>query len=232
MKLRLSETFTTIQGEGKRAGAPSLFIRTSSCNLRCWWCDTPYTSHKPEGGMIDVEDLMTVILKSTAPDVVITGGEPMLWPEQIKELTAFAVSHGRKVTIETNGTICGGPFPIPTLWSVSPKLPSAAPAMDAPNARQMHELNNVVDYDYWRILANIDHAQLKFVLATEDDVQQLDKLIAKHHLPNRSIWAMPEGITRELILERGAWLAEVCKARGWNLCLRQHVLLWGNKRGT
>ena len=58
MKLKISETFESIQGEGRYAGVPSLFIRTSGCNLRCWWCDTPYTSHHPEGGMIEVGALV------------------------------------------------------------------------------------------------------------------------------------------------------------------------------
>lgn len=230
MILKLTDPpFETIQGEGKRAGVPSLFIRTSGCNLRCWWCDTPYSSHKPEGTWEELDKLVAIIKQSTVPDVVITGGEPMLWPDEIACLTNCALEAGKSVTIETNGTIYHQGVN-PTLWSISPKLSSSAPSPEDVKARQMHQRNNLPDYLNWKPYELTGNVQFKFVLASEEDVKELDALCAEHNLFHRTIWAMPEGITAERILERGAWLAEICKVRGWNLCLRQHVLLWGNRR--
>jgi len=77
----VSEIYESFQGEGPFAPTPSLFIRTSGCNLRCSFCDTPFTSWNPEGTQIGLNELADRVLKSTAPHVVLTGGEPMLAPE-------------------------------------------------------------------------------------------------------------------------------------------------------
>ena len=68
------------------------------------------------------------------------------------------------------------------------------------------------------------------MLATEQDVLDVQRIVSEERLNPRKVWAMPEGVTKEAILERGAWLAEVCKLEGWNLSLRQHVLLWGHRK--
>ena len=81
--MQIAEIFESIQGEGPWAGTPSLFIRTSGCNLRCSFCDTPYTSWKPEGNAWTVDDLVHKVAASNSPDVVLTGGEPLLVPEPV-----------------------------------------------------------------------------------------------------------------------------------------------------
>src|SRR5258707_11682479 len=79
--VKIAEIFYSVQGEGSLVGVPSIFVRTSGCNLRCSWCDTPYTSWNPEGDELSTE----AILERTgqypaARHVVITGGEPMIAP--------------------------------------------------------------------------------------------------------------------------------------------------------
>ena len=59
--MRIAEIFHSIQGEGLLAGVPSIFIRTSGCNLRCDWCDTPYASWKPEGPEMSVQEILEKI---------------------------------------------------------------------------------------------------------------------------------------------------------------------------
>jgi 7-carboxy-7-deazaguanine synthase len=56
--MRISEIFYSIQGEGELTGVPSVFIRTSGCNLRCRWCDTPYASWKPEGAERSIDSIL------------------------------------------------------------------------------------------------------------------------------------------------------------------------------
>ena len=72
-----------MQGEGLLTGVPSVFVRTSGCNLRCWFCDTPYTSWRPEGGDMSIDEIVAQVEEWDCRHVVVTGGEPMLWAELI-----------------------------------------------------------------------------------------------------------------------------------------------------
>src|ERR1700738_205435 len=78
MKMRIAEIFYSIQGEGILAGVPSVFVRTSGCNLRCTWCDTPYTSWRPEGRDMPLDAILAEVRGHAATHVVVTGGEPMI----------------------------------------------------------------------------------------------------------------------------------------------------------
>ena len=87
--MKISEIFYSIQGEGTLVGVPSVFVRTSGCNLRCTWCDTPYTSWQPEGEERSIDSIVEEVNGYGASHVVVTGGEPMIAP-QIEELTRAA----------------------------------------------------------------------------------------------------------------------------------------------
>ena len=80
--MKIAEIFYSVQGEGSLVGVPSVFIRTSGCNLRCVWCDTPYTSWNPEGSMMTVAEILEQALASGARHAVVTGGEPMIAPRR------------------------------------------------------------------------------------------------------------------------------------------------------
>src|SRR4030088_198259 len=80
-RVNISEIFYSIQGEGMLTGVPSVFVRTSGCNLRCVWCDTPYTSWSPEGSDMTVEEILGAVTQHPANHAVVTGGEPMIAPE-------------------------------------------------------------------------------------------------------------------------------------------------------
>src|ERR1700728_3994103 len=102
--LKIAELFYSIQGEGTLVGVPSVFIRTSGCNLRCTWCDTPYTSWNPEGAEQSIDQLLQAVAAYPAAHVVVTGGEPMIAPH-IVVLTERLRALGLHITIETAGTI-------------------------------------------------------------------------------------------------------------------------------
>ena len=119
--IRIAEIFHSIQGEGRLTGVPSVFVRTSGCNLRCWFCDTPYASWKPEGDSQNIETVLLEVKRFGCPHVVITGGEPMIAPE-LPYLVDSLRSDGMHVTIETAGTVIHDPPLQCDLMSISPKL--------------------------------------------------------------------------------------------------------------
>ena len=113
-----------MQGEGLLTGTPSVFVRASGCNLRCWFCDTPYASWTPEGEDLSVDEILAQVERHDCRHVVITGGEPMLFAELIP-LTAALRAAGRHITIETAGTLY---LPVQCdLMSISPKLANSTP---------------------------------------------------------------------------------------------------------
>src|SRR5438477_9786475 len=120
--LKIAEIFYSLQGEGSLVGVPSVFVRTSGCNLRCAWCDTPYTSWQPEGEERTLGSIAAEVKQYPARHVVVTGGEPMIAPG-IVALTRMLA--GRHITIETAGTVFA---PVRCdLMSISPKLANSTP---------------------------------------------------------------------------------------------------------
>ena len=122
--MKIAEIFYSLQGEGSLVGVPSVFVRTSGCNLRCTWCDTPYTSWRPEGGELTIAAIVERVSGFRAQHVVVTGGEPMIAPE-IGALTKSLKAAGLHITIETAGTVF---VPVVCdLMSISPKLANSTP---------------------------------------------------------------------------------------------------------
>ena len=103
----ISEIFYSLQGEGMLAGVPSVFVRTSGCNLRCNWCDTPYASWNPEGTPKTVAQIVAEIESHPARHVVLTGGEPMI-AKDVRLLAAAIKDLGHHLTIETAATVAPG----------------------------------------------------------------------------------------------------------------------------
>src|SRR2546426_10236001 len=98
--MRVAELFYSIQGEGKLAGVPSVFVRASGCNLRCVWCDTPYASWNPEGEDVAVDQIVRRVGEFGSRHVVVTGGEPMIMLD-ISALCDALKGAGHHITIET-----------------------------------------------------------------------------------------------------------------------------------
>lgn len=228
----ISEIFYSLQGEGELAGVPSVFVRTSGCNLRCNWCDTPYASWQPEGTPMEVDAILAEVKKHPAKHVVLTGGEPMIAPG-IHELAFQLQERDYHITIETAATI--PPRGIACdLASLSPKLKHSAPdaRLDDTWRRKHEELRwqpQVVAA--WLAYKNY---QLKFVVSTEADVAELEGMLRETDavIPPSKVLLMPEGVTVEALRARTGWLSELCKARGYRYAPRLHIELYGNKRGT
>jgi 7-carboxy-7-deazaguanine synthase len=221
--LKIAEIFYSLQGEGSLVGVPSVFVRTSGCNLRCTWCDTPYTSWQPEGEERTLESIAAVVEQYPARHVVVTGGEPMI----AREIVALTEMLGKRhITIETAGTVFA---PVRCdLMSISPKLSNSTP--EGPWAKQ-HDRLRIQPEVLKRLIAAYDY-QLKFVIARPEDLAEVDALVESLQADFGKVILMPEGTDAAVLHERGAWLAEICKQRGLRFSPRLHVELFGNKRGT
>lgn len=226
--MKYSEIFYTLQGEGQLLGVPSVFFRTSYCNLRCRWCDSAYTSWQPENKDITVDEVVARVHQFGVKHVVITGGEPFLQAEPLVELCQKLHEQGHHLTIETNGTVF---VPVKAdLISLSPKLANATPTADPVWAsRQEQERINQTSLRQF-----LDHynCQVKFVVDTRDDVVEIEKLVQQFDIAPLLVILMPQGITEDEITSKQLWLAELCKQRGYRYSPRLHISLWGDKRGT
>jgi len=229
----ISEIFHSLQGEGELTGVPSVFVRTSGCNLRCAWCDTPYASWNPEGEMKNAAEIIAAVEAHPATrHVVLTGGEPMI-AKDIRGLAAALRETGRHITIETAATIAPDGIAC-DLASLSPKLLNSAPDPTTHATwRKKHEATRWQP-DVVRAWIDAYPYQFKFVIARPEDVDELEHMLAAlgREIPRHKVLLMPEGTSIEKIRSRAAWLGELCKARGYRYAHRLHVELYGNKRGT
>lgn len=144
----------------------------------------------------------------------------------IVELSQRLSYRGMHITIETAGTV-HAPV-VCELMSISPKLSNSTPEGAF---RNQHERLRIQPEVLARLIREYDY-QLKFVIAGESDVEEVQSLIASLAVPASKVILMPEGVNAEELNARGAWIAELCKRYGYRFSPRLHLYLYGNRRGT
>lgn len=228
--LLVSECFgPTFQGEGPSAGKPAVFIRLSRCNLSCPGCDTPYTwdwsrfDPRRESRRLSVDDLYRWVTTQLVDLVVISGGEPLLQQESLRPLVRSLAEAGHRIEIETNGTVAPNSDIIDSVdqFNVSPKTSAFAGTAVEWDAR--------INPEALRVFTSSKKSIFKFVVTQEGDLDEISQYTEEFDLS--PLWVMPEGTTREQVLDRMSWLAEEAVRRNWNLSTRLHILLWGDERG-
>jgi 7-carboxy-7-deazaguanine synthase len=229
--MRIAEIYCSVQGEGLLTGTESIFIRTSGCNLRCWFCDTPYTSWTPEGTELSVAEVLDRALEWSSTDhVVITGGEPMLHAD-LTSLTQQLSTRGKHITIETAGTLymdvaCD-------LMSISPKRANSTPSVDL-DARWhvRHERDRHAPAVIRRLIADFSY-QFKFVIDTEEDCDDVERYLTEFpEIDRERVLLMPQGTTVDELQARAFWLKPFCSGHGLRYCPRKHIEWYGFTRGT
>jgi len=237
------EIFHSLQGEGVSIGRPSVFVRLSGCNLRCHWCDTPYTWNFAETGYLHRDDrpeapakydraenrliwsaerVADAIRAYDRRNIVVTGGEPLLQQPALAALCAL-LGPSYRVEIESNGTV-----PLTTAFSPHVSQLNLSPKL-------AHSLNGEPDRVKPQVLAGYardPRAWFKFVIAEVSDIAEVDALAVEIGIAAERILLMPEGITSAALRARMAWLAPSCLARGYRMSDRLHIHLYGDTRGT
>ncbi len=242
----LPEIFHSIQGEGKSIGIPSVFVRTSLCNLHCIWCDTDYTwnwvgtrfPHENDAlpgyqkfqkkewiAECDTATVAEQVHAFGCKNVILTGGEPMLQQPALLELMQILRSKSAdyRFEIETNGTLIPGAdfHAAMDQYNVSPKLENSN------NPRKLREKPAA-----YHFFSQNPKASFKFVLAAATDLAEVLQLVETYRIPADKIWLMPEATQRETLQEKRQWLVEICKTYGFRYSDRLHVQIWGNKKGV
>lgn len=243
--MKISELFYSIQGEGRRAGMPSFFIRTNYCNLRCLFksgnlCDTSYTSWFPEDkknlGETDIDIISDKYRKVFCRDIVITGGEPTMYADELYLLCKNLknINKDSYITVETNGTSAGEFINYTDLISISPKLKSSVP-VNTPQEK-MHDkgrinLKVLRKYNSLHKAGKFD-IQWKFVFTSEKDVLEIKQLQTDAGFENENVYLMPEGVSKKDLNKTRYETVKACLKYNYNYTERLHILIWGNKRGV
>lgn len=257
IRLPISESFISLQGEGLLAGMPSYFIRLSGCNLRCTWCDTPHASWNPDGELHTLDAIIAAVSHAVASrnsasarvqHVVITGGEPFIFAH-LPQLCDALRAMNLHITIETAGTVFTKVDA--QLLSISPKLRNSTPKNDPRDATgewaQRHEERRLNFDALAALVRTAPEYQLKFVVSSPADIEEIEDVLAQlnatlaEHAAALAQPALTINRTRVLLMPEGTapvapgqrdWLVQLCIHRGFRYCHRVHVDLFGHKRGT
>ncbi|MGI6472192.1 MAG: 7-carboxy-7-deazaguanine synthase QueE [Candidatus Methanomethylophilaceae archaeon] len=206
--MRITETFTSLQGEGLKMGVPTYFIRTAGCNLDCSWCDTKYAFG--EGTERDIRDL---VRECNVSHVCVTGGEPML-QDELPELIGLLLSEGKHIVLETNGSVDISNLPKDgnLMISMDVKCPSSGMS----DRTILSNLRNLTMKD-----------QLKFIIEDNGDFEYAVETLKKHSPETNVIFSPVGGMNLKP-------LAEEVLSRGLDVRVlpQLHKIIWGDKRSV
>lgn len=210
-RLKITEVFHSLQGEGVHAGLATTFVRLTGCALRCTYCDTAYAFYG--GKWQSFEELQDQVKAFGAPLVQITGGEPLhqkgVWPF-VDEL----VDAGFKPLIETSGA-----------ESIAGLHPQAHIVLDI-KTPESGELGRML----WENLEFLKPSdEVKFVVCSPEDFEWSANQIREKQLDQRFqvlISPVADMAQKHVVAER--LLASGLRAR---FQVQLHKILWGNEAG-
>ncbi len=242
------EIFLSVQGEGRHQGTPSVFVRTSLCNLHCVWCDTDYTwnwagtpyPHEKDGepGYAKFEKSEEIIEMTPAEivaavrtfdcrHIVLTGGEPLLQQAGLIDVISLLrdadTDAGYHIEVETNGTLAPNPAFDASVdqYNVSPKLSNA-----------YMEASLRIKADVSKFFASSEKAWFKFVVDREEDISEVLAMVRTFEIKSSRVYLMPQGRSADALTARQAWVEAQCAAHGFKFSDRLHVHEFGDRRGV
>lgn len=210
--LRITEIFTSLQGEARSAGYPTTFVRLTGCPLRCQYCDTAYAFSG--GQMRSGADILAAVTEAGVRHVTVTGGEPLAQAEVLPLMTALCDA-GYEVSLETSGAL--------DVAAVDPRV-SRVLDIKTPDSGE-------VTRNLWSNLAHCGpNDQVKFVLCSRSDYDWARMKCDEHKLDARfgDVWFSPSAGQLD-VRELADWMvADRCAAR---LQIQLHKLLWNDEPG-
>ncbi len=172
LSLKLNEIFHSIQGETSWVGYPTVFVRTSGCNLRCRYCDTTYAYY--QGETRSFESILEEIKSYGARYVCLTGGEPLLQPASIEFMKRLC-DLDYKVSLETGGSL--------DTTKVDPRVKKIIDVKtpDSGAADSFHLANLPSNPEF-----SIVNSEFKFVICSEKDFEWAEKFCLENQLFERT----------------------------------------------
>ncbi|MCM2282155.1 MAG: radical SAM protein [Bdellovibrionaceae bacterium] len=211
--IKINEIFYSIQGESSYVGFPTVFVRTSGCNLRCGYCDTTYAYYA--GQMMTAEQILVEVKKHATPYVCVTGGEPLVQDEIFPLMTQLC-DLGYKVSVETSGSIDCARVDTRVKKIIDVKTPGSGECGSFAAAN----------------LKFVDvNTEFKFVICSEEDFAWSENFAREHDLFSRSnvLFSPAFGRVDEKWLAKKI-LSENSSAR---LQLQLHKYIWSpHSRGV
>ncbi len=214
------EIFYSVQGEGALIGLPTIFLRTSGCNLRCTWCDTRYAYGK--GTEHSIDEVVDKLQGYPSRRLCITGGEPMLQDDLIELIDRLM---GRfDISVETNGSTDIQPL---IGKDVTICMDYKTPSSGMSDRMLDSNLEKLREGD-----------QLKFVIDDEDDYEFAKKIIEQHSVQSEIILQPAAGTTKNGGLESYR-VEKLEKMVAWvmrdgidvRVLPQLHKVIWGGERG-
>ena len=245
--LKINEIFYSIQGEGSTIGTPSIFLRLAGCNLKCYWCDTPFTwlyskeiknlielkliennieydlnyySKEEESKKLSIDEIIEKISKFPTKNIIITGGEPLLQAKNLEKLCKLLNEDNYKIEMETNGTIRPFNEDYDIKYNVSPKLQNSL------NEKDVRFKSHILK------IFNNYNSIFKFVINDYDDITEVLEIIHQINISNERVYLMPEGKIKSELENKYYWLIDLCKKYNFKYSHRLHIELYGDKRGV
>jgi 7-carboxy-7-deazaguanine synthase len=201
-KMKVYEIFASIQGEGRYAGVPQIFIRLTGCNLRCSWCDTKKA--QTQGTDMSQSEIMEKAKYHSLKSVCITGGEPLFQVMESQMLVRELKKKGYEIVLETNGTLYDREiFETVDCVSMDMKPPSSGMSSDESLLKYLHEKD-----------------QVKIVVKDEKDLEYAKRILGKTEV---EVYLMPDAADMK-------WVSEEVIREGLNArVMPQLHKIWGLK---
>jgi len=213
MKIKLSEIFFSIQGEGVLIGTPTVFIRLYGCNLRCEWCDSMYAVEGNEYVVRTIDSIIKETEIYRCDNICITGGEPLLQIQQVALITEKFININKNIILETAGHI--EPPNIfkskNTVISMDCKCPSS-------------KMNSTINIGNLLKLKNKD--QIKFIIDNNNDYLYAKEIIKKNKFRAQIIFQPAWGSSIKLLTEKV--LSDNLNVR---VLPQLHKDIWGDLKG-